>query len=186
MGASCQGFAKCHGFGRHNLQPRSTLDYTRKMSWRQTAMVRRRQLGAVAMRGAHFRSSVRCPWKRKASRLCQRSLTDDVRVFLLLPCIISAFANAARITHRVPVAHASARKPRRVDDCNMWLQALVDRTVILSCSHDFCSDCVVVWTSVRTIFACNQHLADDFIFRATEKASLLCSDDLFHRIPFAL
>ncbi|KAK0438543.1 uncharacterized protein EV420DRAFT_1279970 [Desarmillaria tabescens] len=32
------------------------------------------------------------------------------------------------------------------DDCSICLQSLVDRTVIPTCSHEFCFDCLVVWT----------------------------------------
>ncbi|KAK0199285.1 hypothetical protein DFS33DRAFT_1369250 [Desarmillaria ectypa] len=32
------------------------------------------------------------------------------------------------------------------DNCSICLQALVDRTVVPTCSHEFCFDCLVVWT----------------------------------------
>ncbi|KAK0438518.1 uncharacterized protein EV420DRAFT_1585562 [Desarmillaria tabescens] len=32
------------------------------------------------------------------------------------------------------------------DNCSICLQALVDRTVIPTCWHEFCFDCLVIWT----------------------------------------
>lgn len=32
------------------------------------------------------------------------------------------------------------------NNCSICLQNIVDRTVIPTCSHEFCFDCVLVWT----------------------------------------
>src|ERR1700683_4841092 len=32
------------------------------------------------------------------------------------------------------------------DHCSICLQQLVDRTVIPTCSHEFCFECILVWT----------------------------------------
>lgn len=32
------------------------------------------------------------------------------------------------------------------DHCSICLQAFVDRTVIPSCSHEFCFECILVWS----------------------------------------
>lgn len=32
------------------------------------------------------------------------------------------------------------------ENCSICLQSLVDRTVIPKCSHEFCFECLLVWT----------------------------------------
>lgn len=34
------------------------------------------------------------------------------------------------------------------ENCSICLQALVDRTVIPKCSHEFCFECLLVWTGI--------------------------------------
>ena len=34
------------------------------------------------------------------------------------------------------------------EHCSICLQALVDRTVIPKCSHEFCFECLLVWTGI--------------------------------------
>lgn len=36
------------------------------------------------------------------------------------------------------------------DNCSICLQELVDRTVIPKCSHEFCFECLLVWTGIET------------------------------------
>lgn len=33
-----------------------------------------------------------------------------------------------------------------VDNCSICLQPITDRTVIVICSHEFCFDCLLVWS----------------------------------------
>lgn len=34
------------------------------------------------------------------------------------------------------------------EQCSICLQALVDRTIIPTCAHEFCFECILVWTGV--------------------------------------
>ncbi|KAK0430539.1 hypothetical protein EV421DRAFT_1912815 [Armillaria borealis] len=52
------------------------------------------------------------------------------------------------------------------DNCSICLQALVDRTVIPTCSHEFCFDCLVVWTEQsRKCPLCAQTIGEYLIHR---------------------
>ncbi|KAK0209460.1 hypothetical protein IW262DRAFT_1468716 [Armillaria fumosa] len=52
------------------------------------------------------------------------------------------------------------------DNCIICLQALVDRTVIPTCSHEFCFDCLVVWTEQsRKCPLCAQTIGEYLIHR---------------------
>ncbi|KAK0488110.1 hypothetical protein EDD18DRAFT_1191327 [Armillaria luteobubalina] len=52
------------------------------------------------------------------------------------------------------------------DNCSICLQALVDRTVIPTCSHEFCFDCLVVWTEQsRKCPLCSQTIGEYLIHR---------------------
>lgn len=37
------------------------------------------------------------------------------------------------------------------DRCSICLQATVDRTIIPTCSHEFCFECLLVWTGTSFI-----------------------------------
>ena len=37
------------------------------------------------------------------------------------------------------------------DHCSICLQLVVDRTVIPECSHEFCFDCLLTWTSKNSL-----------------------------------
>ncbi|KAK0439693.1 uncharacterized protein EV420DRAFT_1279459, partial [Desarmillaria tabescens] len=52
------------------------------------------------------------------------------------------------------------------DNCSICLQSLVDRTVIPTCSHEFCFDCLVVWTEQsRKCPLCAQTIGEYLIHR---------------------
>ncbi|KAK0438514.1 uncharacterized protein EV420DRAFT_1279953 [Desarmillaria tabescens] len=56
------------------------------------------------------------------------------------------------------------------DNCSICLQPLVDRTVVPTCSHEFCFDCLVVWTGERFSFCekcplCAQMIGEYLIHR---------------------
>jgi hypothetical protein len=38
------------------------------------------------------------------------------------------------------------------DNCTICLQAIVDRTVIPVCSHEFCYECILVWSGACSFF----------------------------------
>ncbi|KAG7441758.1 uncharacterized protein BT62DRAFT_907598 [Guyanagaster necrorhizus] len=51
-------------------------------------------------------------------------------------------------------------------NCSICLQPLVDRTVIPTCSHEFCFDCLVVWTDQsRKCPLCAQTISEYLIHR---------------------
>ncbi len=37
------------------------------------------------------------------------------------------------------------------EHCSICLQPLVDRTVIPACSHEFCFECLLVWTGISQL-----------------------------------
>ncbi|KAI5891458.1 uncharacterized protein SCHCODRAFT_02629162 [Schizophyllum commune H4-8] len=49
-------------------------------------------------------------------------------------------------------------------NCSICLQELVDRTVIPTCSHEFCFECLLIWTEQsRKCPLCNQNTGDHLI-----------------------
>jgi len=36
--------------------------------------------------------------------------------------------------------------------CSICLQTVVDRTVIPKCSHEFCFECLLIWTGMASVF----------------------------------
>lgn len=46
------------------------------------------------------------------------------------------------------------------NQCSICLQRLTDRTLIPRCSHEFCFECLVIWTgmSVSSVYAMGFHL----------------------------
>ncbi|KAL1742717.1 hypothetical protein HDZ31DRAFT_42606 [Schizophyllum fasciatum] len=49
-------------------------------------------------------------------------------------------------------------------NCSICLQELVDRTVIPTCSHEFCFECLLIWTEQsRKCPLCNQSVGDHLI-----------------------
>ncbi|KAK0196328.1 hypothetical protein F5146DRAFT_1101368 [Armillaria mellea] len=57
--------------------------------------------------------------------------------------------SASPVRKRIKLEAPSPPPPEKEeeeDNCSICLQALVDRTVIPTCSHEFCFECLVVWT----------------------------------------
>lgn len=54
--------------------------------------------------------------------------------------------------------------------CSICLQSYVDRTVVPTCSHEFCFECVLVWTEQsRRCPLCSQNIGDHLIHHIRSK-----------------
>lgn len=73
-------------------------------------------------------------------------------------------------------------------NCSICLQHLADRTVIPSCSHEFCFECILVWTGMELSLSSIHIKFTVLICSATEQSrrcplcSQAMSDYLIHRI----
>ena len=74
------------------------------------------------------------------------------------------------------------------DQCTICLQPIVDRTVVPTCSHEFCFECLMVWSGACP-FSPNSTLRDILTADAAVEQSRRCplcaqniGDHLIHRI----
>ncbi|KAK0468835.1 hypothetical protein IW261DRAFT_1517090 [Armillaria novae-zelandiae] len=83
---------------------------------------------------------------------------------VLLPPMTSASPARKRIKLESP--SPPPKEEEEEDNCSICLQDLVDRTVIPTCSHEFCFDCLVVWTEQsRKCPLCAQTIGEYLIHR---------------------
>ncbi|KAK0439697.1 uncharacterized protein EV420DRAFT_1733645, partial [Desarmillaria tabescens] len=70
------------------------------------------------------------------------------------------------------------------NNCSICLQSLVDRTVIPTCTHEFCFDCLVVWTGEGIFFSCVPRLmmCDLWKSRKCPLRTQTIGEYLIHRI----
>jgi hypothetical protein len=60
------------------------------------------------------------------------------------------------------------------DHCVICLQPLVDRTVIPTCSHEFCFECILIWAGEPAPFLIQQSVVEPCLLEQSQKCPL-CS-----------
>ncbi|KAL4249007.1 hypothetical protein ABKN59_006410 [Abortiporus biennis] len=68
------------------------------------------------------------------------------------------------------VANGEDTLSEEYDHCSICLQPIVDRTVVPTCSHEFCFECLVVWTDQsRRCPLCSQNIGEYLIHHIRSK-----------------
>lgn len=84
--------------------------------------------------------------------------------------------------------HDDALEMSEGDHCSICLQPVIDRTVLPVCAHEFCFECIIVWTGQYTLVSTLQCVIFDFNVDHTEQSRRcpLCAqvinDYLIHHI----
>ena len=69
------------------------------------------------------------------------------------------------------------------DQCSICLQPIIDRTVVPTCSHEFCFECLLVWTGMYHFLGIVMLLTNTGLFvRSIAEVSTLRSK--YWRIPY--
>ncbi|KAK0439702.1 uncharacterized protein EV420DRAFT_1486225 [Desarmillaria tabescens] len=97
---------------------------------------------------------------------CRTGKQEDVSSpSFLLPSMSSSSPPHQRVKLESPSPPPETQDEDE-DNCSICLQPLVDRTVVPTCSHEFCFDCLVVWTGQsRKCPLCAQMIGEYLIHR---------------------